>query len=104
MIYKYKKINMQILLIIIVFLNLITYIIIFDIIMSWLNLAWINFRPKLISNIIDPLYKNVKKIFPTTLWPLEFTPIIVIISIMFIKWALFIIFPELQSELTNLIK
>jgi YggT family protein len=89
---------------IIIFLEIISYIIIFDVIISWLTLLWINFRPKFIADIIDPIYKNIKKIIPTSMWPIDFTPIVVIFLLIFIKWTLFIIFPELQIEVNNLIK
>lgn len=89
---------MPILLTLIIFIEIITYIIIADVILSWLTLLWLKFRPKFISDIIDPLYKNVKKIIPTSFWPLDFTPIVIILLLAFIRWALFIIFPELQVE------
>ena len=93
---------MQIILAIIIFLEIISYIVIFDVILSWLMLFWLKFRPKFISDIIDPLYENIKKIIPTSIWPLDFTPIIVIFMLIFIRWALFIIFPELKIEINNL--
>ncbi len=93
---------MQILIAIIIFLELITYIIFIDVILSWLQLVWIRFRPKFIANIIDPLYSKVRKIIPTTFWPFDFTPIIIILLIIFIKWALFIVFPSLPFEINNL--
>ena len=93
---------MQILIALIIFLEIMSYIIIFDVILSWLTLFWLKFRPKFIADIIDPLYKNVKKYIPTTIWPVDFTPIVIIILLIFIKWVLFIIFPELQTEVNNL--
>ncbi len=93
---------MQILIAIIIFLKLISYIVIFDVILSWLMAFWLNIRPKFIADIIDPLYSTVKKIIPTIIWPFDFTPIIIILLTAFIKWALYIIFPELQIEINNL--
>ena len=93
---------MQILVAIIIFLEIMSYVIIFDVILSWLNIFWIKFRPKFISDIIDPLYRNIKKIVPTSIWPIDFTPIVLILLLLFIKWVLFIIFPELQIEVINL--
>lgn len=94
---------MTILLVIYIFLEILTYIIIFDVILSWLTLVWIKFRPKLVADIIDPMYKGVKKIIPTTFWPFEFTPIIILILIMFIRWALFYLYPDLRTEVNLLI-
>jgi len=87
---------------IIIFLEIISYIIILDVILSWLTLFWLKIRPKFISDILDPIYKNIKKIIPTSFWPVDFTPIIVIMAIIFIKWALFILFPSVLIDVNNL--
>ena len=87
----------------IIFIEIVSYIVIFDVILSWLMLFWLRFRPQFVADIIDPLYENVKKIIPTTIWPVDFTPIVVILLLIFIRWALFIIFPELQVEASNLL-
>lgn len=94
---------MQILIALIIFLELISYIVIIDVILSWLLLLWIRFRPRFIANIIDPLYLNVRKFIPTRFWPFDFTPIVIILLIMFMKWALYLLFPELSVEINNLI-
>lgn len=93
---------MNIFLALIIFLELLSYIVILDVILSWLLLLWLRVRPKFIANIIDPLYYNVRKIIPTRFWPFDFTPAIIIILIIFIKWALFIMYPELAYEINNL--
>ncbi|MDD2871340.1 MAG: YggT family protein [Candidatus Gracilibacteria bacterium] len=93
---------MQILLAIIIFLEIISYLIIFDVILSWLILFGLNLRPKFLADIIDPIYKNIRKIIPTTFGPLDFTPIVAIILIIFIKGALYIVFPNLLVEVSNL--
>ncbi len=93
---------MIILLTIIILMEIISYIVILDVILSWLTLLGIRFRPKIISDIIDPLYINVKKYIPTSIWPFDFTPIVIILLLMFIKGGLFIVFPELQTEVSNL--
>lgn len=93
---------MQILIALVIFLELISYIVIFDVIISWLQLVWIRFRPRFIANIIDPIYLIIRKVIPTGFWPFDFTPIIVILWVYFIKWALFILFPQLPFEINNL--
>ena len=93
---------MQILIAIIIFIEIMSYIVIFDVILSWLSIFWLRVRPKFIADIIDPLYKNVKKIIPTKIWMLDFTPIVVFLLIGFIKWILYLSFPELQAEIFNL--
>lgn len=93
---------MTFLIAIIVLIEIISYIVIFDVILSWLPLIWINFRPKFIADIIDPLYKSVKRIIPTAIWPFDFTPIVIILLLIFIKGGLYIVFPELLVEVNNL--
>jgi len=63
---------------IIIFLELIQYLVIFDVILSWLMLAGIRFRPRFLASILDPLYKKTKEFIPTSLGPVDFTPIIII--------------------------
>lgn len=86
---------------ILIFLELIFYIIFIDVILSWLILFWLRFRPKFIADIIDPIYNFIKKIIPTTFWPIDFTPIIVIIIIMFLRWILFFFNPNIINILKS---
>lgn len=86
---------------IIIFLNLIVYIIIIDIILSWLTLVWLRFRPVFIANIIDPMYKLVKKYIPTNIWPIDFTPIIILLLIQFI---LSFVPSDIMNQYVNLTK
>ena len=95
---------MTLLLGIIIFLEIIQYIVFADVILSWLTIFWLKIRPKFLSDIIDPMYKNIKKIIPTTIWPIDLTPIVVIIILAFLRWILFIIFPELKFEVIHLLK
>ena len=61
-----------------------------DIILSWLTILWLNIRPMFIASILDPIYEGIKWKIPTTIWPLDFTPIVILIFmevfIMFIYW------------------
>lgn len=93
-----------ILLWIVILLNLIVYIIFLDIILSWLTLFWLRLRPKILADIINPLYINVKKYIPTTIWPLDFTPIVILIIISFIRWLIYINYPEILAQLPNFLK
>ena len=69
---------------------LIKYLIFADIILSWLTLLWLKMRPMFIASIVDPIYEWIKWKIPTTIWPLDFTPIVILIFmevfIMFIYW------------------
>lgn len=92
-----------ILIAIIIFTKLLFYVIFFDVILSWLSVFWINFRPKFIADIIDPIYSFVKKFIPTTFWPLDLTPIIIIMILYFIKWLIIVSNPWIQLTINNIV-
>jgi len=85
----------------VILIELLYWFVIFDVILSWLALAWIK-RPLFVWSVIDPIYKIVKNYIPTTIWPFELTPIIVIILFMFIKWTIVIIFPEVWLQIKEI--
>ena len=89
---------------IVLFLDIIYYLVIFDVILSWLALAGIRFRPKIIADILNPVYKWVKKTIPTTFGWLDFTPIVIILLIAFLKWTLLIVFPEAATYINSFIQ
>lgn len=72
-----------------IFLNLIYFIIFLDVILSLLILFWLKFRPKFINDIAQPLYKSVKKIIPTVIWPFELAPLIILIVIEYLYKILY---------------
>ncbi len=74
------------------FVEIIEYIIILDVILSWLLILWIRFRPKILADIIDPFYGFIRKTLPATFWPFDFTPIILILVLDFIRWLLLYFF------------
>lgn len=76
---------MTLILALIIFIEILSYIIIADIVLSWISLVWLKFRPQFIADIIDPLYKNIKKIVTTNIWPFELAPILIMILLMLIK-------------------
>jgi uncharacterized protein YggT (Ycf19 family) len=77
-----------------IFLDLIKYLVFADVILSWAQLIWIKWRPKFLSSIIDPLYKNVKSILPTSIWPIDFTPIVILLIIIFLTGLVELFFPN----------
>jgi len=91
-----------ILIAIILLTEVIKYIIIIDIILSWLVLFWLKLRPKFISDIIDPMYNYVKKIIPTNFWPIDFTPIIILIMLIFIKSLVYSVDPNIADYYLNI--
>lgn len=74
-----------------IFLEIIYWIVILDVILSWLMLFWLKIRPKILADIIDPMYKKIRDFIPTKIWPLDLTPIVAIILITFLMWVLTII-------------
>lgn len=84
--------------------DIIKFFIIIDVILSWLVLFWLKIRPRFIWEIMDPLYKKVRDTIPSTFWALDFTPIILIFLLYFIKEIIFSIDPSIQQyyfDITN---
>lgn len=86
-----------ILLSILLLTDIIQYFVIFDVILSWLILFWLRIRPKFIANIMDPIYLRVKKTIPSTFWVMDFTPIIILFILFFIKWLIYSLDPSIQQ-------
>ena len=82
-----------------IFLDLVIYLIIFDIILSWLILLWINFRPKFLRDIIDPIYNFINKLIPTTFWPLRFDALIAIFLIYWLQFLIINFIPWVYEKL-----
>lgn len=80
-----------------IFLDILWLLVFVDVILSWLSIFQINIRPKFLANIIDSIYEFIKKNISTTIGPLDFTPIIVIFLIYFLKKLLIIFFPEISN-------
>jgi uncharacterized protein YggT (Ycf19 family) len=78
-------------------------IIIIDIILSWFIVFWLNYRPLFVAQIIDPVYIFIKKYIPTSIWPFDFTPIIIIFIMEIIKNILISFNPNILNIL-NLMK
>jgi uncharacterized protein YggT (Ycf19 family) len=76
-----------------IFLDLIKYLVIIDIILSWLANFWLNIKPKFLKSIIEPLYSGIKDVIPTTLWPLDFTWVLIIFIVLFLTGLLETFFP-----------
>jgi uncharacterized protein YggT (Ycf19 family) len=88
-----------------IFIEILQYVVFFDVILSWLKLLWLkNIRPNFIANIIDPIYEKVRSIMKTNIWPLDLTPIVVILLLMFLRGALLLIFWNSAIEALNLLK
>ncbi len=80
-----------------VFLQILYLLVILDIILSWVSIfMWKNVCPQFLINLLRPIYTFIKKHIPTTFWPFEFTPFIVLIAISFLQHIFLIYFPEIS--------
>ena len=83
--------------------DIITYIVFFDVILSWLMLFWLKVRPQFIADILDPMYIKIKDTIPTTIWPLDLTPIIIIFLMMIVQWFVVAYDPSIAAYYRDLI-
>ena len=79
----------------IIFTDIIKYLIIFDIILSWLTLFWLKYRPAFLISIIEPIYTTISKYIPTKFWMFRFEALIAILMIYFIQELLIMTIPWL---------
>jgi uncharacterized protein YggT (Ycf19 family) len=79
-------------------------IILIDVILSWLIIFWVKLRPRFIASIIDPIYKKIKDIIPTTFWPLELAPIVVFIILLLLQQLIYAYDIELIWYYRDLLK
>jgi len=56
----------------------------------------LRFNPRFMRNILDPLYFQVKKYIPTRFGAFDFTPIVIILIIMFVTNLIIISNPEVS--------
>lgn len=87
----------------IIFLEILQYLVFFDVILSWLTLLGIQFRPKFLSDVLRPIYSFVKRYIPTSFGAFDFTPIVVIFGLMFLRGLVIIVFPGAEAALSNLV-
>lgn len=92
-----------IILAIFILIQAIYYLIIFHIILSWVSLLGIVIRIKFIDDILWPLYKFVRNIFPTRIGMFDFTPIILLFGLLFIRWVIIMLFPQIAQEAMNIL-
>ena len=85
-----------------IFLEIILYLIIFDIILSWLTLFWFRYRPDFLVSIIEPIYTTITKYIPTKFWVFRFDALIAILLIIFLQGLLVMLIPWLSEEIYRL--
>lgn len=81
---------------ILLFCDVFTMIIFLDVVLSWLTVTWIKFRPTFIADLLDPLYDGIQKYIPTTFWPFMFTPIILLFGIYLIRGLVLAADPRIE--------
>ncbi len=86
----------------IIFLDVVRWIVIADVVLSWLQLAGVNFRPAFISSIIDPIYGTVRKYIPTRIGMFDFTPIVIILLCFFLSGIILTLSPETGQMIQQL--
>lgn len=84
-----------------IFFSLIEWIIIIDVILSWLVLFRINFRPRFIQSITIPMYEHVRRYIPSTFAGIDFAPLIIFIAIEFITKLLITLDPSVIGYLSR---
>jgi uncharacterized protein YggT (Ycf19 family) len=89
---------------ILLFGDILKRIILIDVILSWLIIFWIRLRPKFIASIIDPIYKKIKEIIPTTFWPLELVPIVALMILLLLQQLVYAYDAELMWYYRDLLK
>lgn len=75
-----------------ILLDLIRYLIYIDMVLSFLTLFWLNLRPQILRDLLDPIYLQIKKRINTIIWPFELAPLIVLFAIYTIKVLVSILF------------
>lgn len=93
---------LQFALVIIIFTDIVLYLIIFDIILSWLSLVWIRWRPHFLKIIVDPIYLFINKYISTKFLMFRFDALIAIVTIYFIQWLLIATVPQLKEEILRI--
>ena len=93
----------QIWLVLVFFTDIILYLVFFDIILSWLSLFWLRWRPAFLDSVVWPIYDFVNRILPTKFWMFRFDALIVIILIYLVQALLIANIPGLKEEVLRLI-
>lgn len=92
----------QIWLVLVIFTDIILYLVFFDIILSWLSLLWLRWMPSFLDSVLWPLYNFINNLLPTKFWMFRFDALILIIFIYFFQWLLVANIPWLREEILRL--
>ena len=92
----------QIWLVLIFFTDIILWLIFADIILSWLSLFWLRWRPSFLDSVVWPIYDFINKLIPTKFWMFRFDALIAIIALYFVQALLIANIPWLKQEVLRL--
>lgn len=84
------------------FLDFLFIFVIIDVVLSWLSLFWVRFRPRIFNEVLDPIYRSFKNNLPMTIGPFDFTPIAVLIVLQFALALIFSYSPDVKTLFFNL--
>ena len=84
-----------------VFLELIKWMIFIEIILSWISLLGLHIAIPFFSVVLIPIFERTRKIFPTALGPLDFTPVILLIAIYVIQSLIVQIVPSILLRIPS---
>ena len=84
------------------FTDIIKYLIFLDIILSWLSLIWLRWRPAFLSSVIDPIYSFINKHIKTSFLMFRFDALIVLMIIIFIQVLLHLSIVWLSEEILKI--
>lgn len=85
----------------IVFLSLLEWAVFFDIVLSFLRIVGIRFRPTFLGSITDPLYDIVRRALPTAMGRFDFSPLIVLIGIQILANLILTLDPSILDFLSR---
>lgn len=83
------------------FLFIFTIIILASAVISWVNADPYNPIVKVIRNLTDPVYKKVRRKIKTTYGAMDFTPIILLLIIMFVQSGILPSLHQIGRSLTQ---
>lgn len=81
---------------VLIFIGLIKWIIVIQVVLSWFGLFGIFIRIRFFESITEPIYSRVRKYVPTTFGMIDFTPLIVLFVLGLIDEGILQIFPSLS--------
>jgi len=81
----------------VLFFDVLHYMIIADVILSWLLLFWVRLRPRFLAQLLDPIYIFIRKYIPTNIGMFDLTPIIALLATLLFKALLLMSFPEVSE-------